>query len=427
MGWLLVLGVAPFAGLLTVLSLVFSCDFTGHSSPGRFEPWRGGRMDANREVEVLHPSYIPRWTPDGERIVFTVGRGFQYGEPPSASSLPSMKVYLGSIYIKGADGGRLDRVSDVRGPVEFDFSLDLSPDGSRLVHVTSRHYDQDHESTSRRNFEIEVSSLDSPESLRLTKDRNHSDRTNTYPKWSPDGNLVAFVKRDEYREDVAEEYLIDTVYIVRADGASLRLLYSTEEHLRQHQPFTPAQIVESPVWSPDGRRLAFKGHYAHLHASDRGETILHESQYIMEQDGSGLIELLRADRGAGPLVAGPFAWSPEGQEITFVRAQHAPPEHGIDLIATALDGSERKIGNFGKDVWVWGIANVEWSPSGDYILVSPPASASGGAAYAVDANGAGSVQLAGLGGYATWSPDGSRIAVLGGFHCLPRRVTTPTG
>ena len=107
--------------------------------------------------------------------------------------------------------------------------------------------------------------------------------------------------RDEYREDVAEEYLIDTVYIVRADGASLRLLYSTEEHLRQHQPFTPAQIVESPVWSPDGRRLAFKGHYAHLHASDRGETILHESLYIMEQDGSGLIELLRADRGAGPL------------------------------------------------------------------------------------------------------------------------------
>ena len=43
----------------------------------------------------------------------------------------------------------------------------------------------------------------------------------------------------------------------------------------------------------------------------------------------------------------------------------------------------------------------------------------------VDANGAGSVQLAGLGGYATWSPDGSRIAVLGGFHLPPTEGYQP--
>ena len=98
--------------------------------------------------------------------------------------------------------------------------------------------------------------------------------------------------------------------------------------------------MESPVWSPDGRLLAFKTHYAHLYVNDAGDTTLYELLYVMEQDGSGLTELLRADRSTGSLVAGPFVWSPDGQEITFVQLQRAPQGHGIDLIAIALDGSQ---------------------------------------------------------------------------------------
>ena len=201
-------------------------------------------MDIHREVRDLAPSYTPRWTPDGERIIFGVGRGFHYGEGPPNPSLPEAEVYIGSTYMATAGGGQVDRLSEVRGPVELDSSPDLSPDGSRLVQVTSRYYDEEPLTGIRRNFEIEVSDSDGSDRIRLTKDPH----TDTYPKWSPDGNRVAFVKRNDYREDIDEEYegshydhygqggfyyVVDSIYTVRADGSDLRLVYPTGEHIKR--------------------------------------------------------------------------------------------------------------------------------------------------------------------------------------------------
>ncbi len=123
----------------------------------------------------------------------------------------------------------------------------------------------------------------------ITKDLIYWNDVDTYPKWSPDGGHVAFVKRGEYREDVAAlNKNMDTIHIAKADGSDLRLIYPTGEHLALHQPFTRVDIKIIPAWSPDGSRLAFVGHYAHLSETDSKDDVLYELLYVVGWDGSGV-------------------------------------------------------------------------------------------------------------------------------------------
>jgi dipeptidyl aminopeptidase/acylaminoacyl peptidase len=70
--------------------------------------------------------------------------------------------------------------------------------------------------------------------LRQLTDDNHVDR---FARWSPDGNLIAF------QSDRSGKYQI---WVIHEDGSGLRQI--TEE---------PEGVVAGPVWSPDGRRLAY--------------------------------------------------------------------------------------------------------------------------------------------------------------------------
>jgi len=59
----------------------------------------------------------------------------------------------------------------------------------------------------------------------------------------------------------------------------------------------------TPVWSPDGRRLA----YAHIESND-------SQIYVINADGTGRRRLTRS-----PGMALLPAWSPDGRKVAFVR------------------------------------------------------------------------------------------------------------
>lgn len=208
--------------------------------------------------------------------------------------------------------------------------------------------------------------------------------------WSPDGRKLVFVKRPERSGATCGPAggCKDEIYAINADGTDLRRL-------------TRNTVDDShPVWSPDGRRIAF--------VRDRDWQTA--NIYVMNADGSAQRRLpptlFRQPWGGVEL-----AWSPDWKKIAFVDsiANHVGAP---DIFVMNADGSGlRNLTNTLATSF-----DFAWSPDGRRIayLEGYP----GGAPLSVvNADGSGRRRLTGplmvdL-GHPSWSPDGRTIAFRG--------------
>jgi Tol biopolymer transport system component len=152
------------------------------------------------------------------------------------------------------------------------------------------------------------------------------------PDWSPDGQHVVAVRMARLRwrrGEIPRRTHADLVVIdVRTGGA--RLIARVRGNL-----------VSSPVWSPDGGRIAFV----------RDETV-----YVIPSAGG---ELERLTEGTGP------SWSPDGGRIVF---QQRIDEGADGLFTIGADGSDlRRLTEGGHD--------PAWSPDGQLVAFAESATA----------------------------------------------------
>lgn len=203
--------------------------------------------------------FQPDWSPDGSRIVF----------------VESQRRGGGELSLMDADGSNIRRLTAT--PAEEGMPA-WSPDGSRIAFV--------------RDGSLWVMDADGTGQVRLLQPGDPR-VYEAYPSWSPDGTKIAFVRPfDRGIFDTCPSNTGTGVFVMDSDGTDLRRL--TIEGCR-----------DRVAWSPSGESLAIIG--------SRSATRL------LGLDGETLASFpppkLPPDRiGFG--TAGPV-WSPDGRLIAF--------------------------------------------------------------------------------------------------------------
>jgi Tol biopolymer transport system component len=179
--------------------------------------------------------------------------------------------------------------------------------------------------------------------------------------------LIAFTRQHKSQ--------IDQLYSIKPDGSEASTLSRA------------GVVALEPVWSPDGKRIAFIG------GRPKGSSHL----WMMNADGSGKRMVVREQDPVGS--PGRPSWSPDGTRLVFVGAQISTDA----LYVVRADGSglRRLAGDIGSD--------PAWSPDGKQIALSDTV----GQLVLIDLTGKKTRTLTSdqtCAEWPTWSPDGRRIA-----------------
>ena len=368
-------------------------------------------------------NYI-RWSPDGSQILFDVSESRSKGPV--------------DLYAVAADGSRLEKIVDASsreplwGTGGSMMSFDVSPDGSRIAYSACT-YNRKPAEDSREddwvyNYDIALANIDGTDVRRLTATSGFEN----FPVWSPDGSRIAyFSSHADFRGDIVGRYFRDprpitgwiTIYNLET-GEFSYIVPSEGNGIMSHPPaWSPslgrnapkegAIIPLPPVWSPDGQKLAFIVYEGAVEVEEVDRfapagLLLKASVYAVGVDGTGLTRITEA--------ASSPAWSPDGKRIAVA----VPAKRGkADLYTFAADGSDPVLvkdtlsatWNFPVNPWM---GSLSWSPDGSQILFEQRArrinldasqAVPNTLRYATEKYPRVPPMLA------TWSPDGTRLAV----------------
>ncbi len=178
----------------------------------------GAPIKLTEQIGVNNLGNILSWSADGKWIAF--------------NALENEKM---EIYIIPSSGGEPKKVLvDIdRDGYGYDYRLSLSPDGKVLAFAS---YEEEEPDKAKKNY-IYTIPVEGGTAKKLT------DAMSTQPAFSPDGKKIAYVKR--YLSEPGKTQT--DVWVIPASGGSPV----------QVSNFPSGRGARSPVWSPDGKMIAF--------------------------------------------------------------------------------------------------------------------------------------------------------------------------
>jgi Tol biopolymer transport system component len=274
----------------------------------------------------------PRWSRDGKQIFYVTF-------PTEPGENRFYKGFLASVPATGGAGKPL-----IKGPggmdirqLPFQSGNRISPDGKTLL--SSAWTPADTGGVAEwPNSKIWKIGLDRTESKQITHEQGRV--ADMCPSWSPDGEKIAFLRVSLTDDPILFSKM--SLNMISSSGGELKALISESD-----------KLILSPVWSPDGKMIA----YLTRDKKASGETPMARILNVIDV-ASGAVRVVGEVPDAN--VNMELAWSPDSRRIAF---------NGDKVIKVMKvdDGKIEEIQTNLVDVIIW---HLDWSPDGGQFVFS---------------------------------------------------------
>jgi acylaminoacyl-peptidase len=288
--------LSPDGRLAVVTLQTVAPGFDGYRHALWLVPTDGSAPPRQLTIGARHDRQ-PRFSPDGRTLAFISDRRAYVEEEPTARRGRDRAAAVGDtrpdredrdqIHLLSLDGGEARRLTDLPRGVD---AFEWSPDGSRLVVVSSSHGSTREEDDRARGISRTARNGDPPESDYRFIDRleymlngkgfmydrvgrlwlvdaatGAADRLteaeslmpDVEPAWSPDGSRIAFIANRRRNADIGRD---SDLHVVDVATRAVRRVSGGGR-----------ASFQGPAWLPDGRTIAVLGHRYEARAGTRND------------------------------------------------------------------------------------------------------------------------------------------------------------
>ena len=184
-------------------------------------------------------------------------------------------------------------------------------------------------------------------------------RSDTYPRWSPDGSKLLFLsKRRELKKKTQ-------LYVILADGGEAQLVINSEED------------VSNPVWAPNSQDILFiRKVWTQKKPDDTDVKVVDRIKYKLNAIGffegrRSHLFTVRQSRKPRQVTSGEYdvdhaSWSPDGKEIAFVA--NMEPNADTTRVRDVFRVSAKGYNLFKLTDNEYAVSKVFYSPNGESLI-----------------------------------------------------------